>query len=76
LLYESGQWEKAREAFDRVVKLKPEYYEAWLQLGNSLDKLERYEEAISSYDRALQLKPNNDDVWCNRGVALYKLGRY
>jgi tetratricopeptide (TPR) repeat protein len=76
LLYESEQWEKAKEAFDLVIKLNPEHDEAWFQLGNALSKLGRDEEAIASYDRSIQIKPDSDIVWVARGYSLGNLDRY
>ncbi|MDJ0775011.1 MAG: CHAT domain-containing protein, partial [Mastigocoleus sp. MO_167.B18] len=63
-------------SYDKALKIKPDYHEAWHFLGITLRNLERYEDAIASYDKALKIKPDYHEAWNNRGVALGYLGRY
>jgi CHAT domain-containing protein len=59
------------------LQIKPDYHEAWLGRGISLDNLGQYETAIASYDQALQIKPDYHEAWFNRGVVLCDfLARY
>jgi tetratricopeptide (TPR) repeat protein len=76
LSYKSEQWDKATEAFDLVLKIKPDSDEAWFGRGSALGHLGRHQEAIASFDRSLELKPDDDLAWNNRGIALGHLGRH
>jgi tetratricopeptide (TPR) repeat protein len=75
-LADTGDWAGALAAFDQVLKLRPDYPEAWLSRGVALDSLGRHQEALESYDEALRLKPDLPEAWLNRGIALGDLGRY
>jgi predicted O-linked N-acetylglucosamine transferase (SPINDLY family) len=44
--------------YDRALKLKPDFAEAYNDKGNSLIELKRYEEALFNYYQAIKLKPD------------------
>lgn len=73
-------YERAIAHYDRVIDLRPDFYEAWYERGLALEKRGFYIEAIVSYDRALNLRPKGDasvQIWHDRGNALqYGLGSY
>ncbi|XHX79823.1 MAG: tetratricopeptide repeat protein [Stenomitos frigidus ULC029] len=73
-------YEQAVTYYDRVIDVRPDYYEVWYERGLSLEKCGSYPEAIASFDRALNLRPKGDasvQIWHDRGNALqYGLGRY
>lgn len=68
--------ENAIPSWEKVLTIKPNYYQAWYNDGNALSALGRKEEAIASYDQALKYKPDKHEAWGNRGIALTRLGRY
>ncbi len=73
----SGQsYEEAIASYDKAIKLKSDYHEAWNNRGVALSNLNRYEAAIASYDKAIKLKPDDHEAWRNRGNALFDLNRY
>lgn len=43
--YAAGEYEQARQIFERAVILKPDYAAARFNLANSLEKLDKYQEA-------------------------------
>ncbi|MDZ4834812.1 MAG: tetratricopeptide repeat protein [Candidatus Melainabacteria bacterium] len=45
-------------------------------MGNALQKLERYEEAIDAFEKALKIDPTMCDAWINRGRILDDLGHH
>lgn len=55
ILVEMELFADAVEAFDAVVKIKPDYKEAWNARGNALSLQGRYDEAATSYRKALEL---------------------
>src|SRR5579883_152691 len=73
-------YERAIAYFDRVIEVRPDYYEAWYERGLALEKRGLYRDAIASFDRALSLRPSMDaaiQISYDRGNALqYGLGDY
>ena len=57
----AGLYEQAAEMFERAVKLKPDYGEAYLSLGHAYYDLRLWEQAIDSIQRGLALKPGDKD---------------
>src|SRR5216684_2219747 len=41
----------------KAIGLKPDYAEAYLNLGNALKAKDKFEEAKSNYEKAIALKP-------------------
>jgi tetratricopeptide (TPR) repeat protein len=77
LLYSAcNQYSSALDAFDAILKIKPDNYEAWFQRSVVLNNLDRNEESIDSYNHTIQFRPNDDKAWYNRGIVLDKIGRY
>jgi len=54
----ANKWPDAETAFREATKLKPDFPEAWSELGHALRKRERYDDAVSAYQEALRLRPN------------------
>lgn len=57
----AGLYNQAAETFEQVVKLKPDYAEAYLSLGQAYYDLHQWEPAIDRLQRGLALKPNDKD---------------
>src|SRR5262249_45489048 len=53
----ANRWSDAEAAFRQATKLKPEFPEAWSELGHSLKKENRYDESVKAYQEALRLRP-------------------
>src|SRR5713101_6270802 len=72
LLMDEGDYRAAITLLNEVVRLEPENYEAWLDLGISYAQKGFYQEAERCYGKARDLNP--DDVLLNYNVAaLYSL---
>ena len=54
-------YEQAAEMFERAVKLKPDYADAYLSLGHAYYDLRLWEQAIDNLERGLALKPGDKD---------------
>jgi tetratricopeptide (TPR) repeat protein len=72
----AGKYADALTAYDKVVFIRPNNADAWLERGVALENLGRYSDAVNSYDKAIVLQPAFAEAWYNRGIALRKLGRY
>jgi tetratricopeptide (TPR) repeat protein len=70
------QYEQAIAAFDKVIELDSEHFEAWFNRAAILHRLKRDEEAIASYTRAIEINPDYSSAWLNRGNAFWHLERY
>ena len=47
-------YERALEAFHKVLELEPQYYGVWCQIGTVYGNMQRYDDAETCYRRALQ----------------------
>ncbi|MEA5572591.1 tetratricopeptide repeat protein [Calothrix sp. UHCC 0171] len=65
---------EAINAYQQVLKIEPKS-NAWHNLVQLLEKLERYEEVIAIYDTKLKYQPENANIWNRRGLILQKLNR-
>ena len=65
-----GRYEKAVEMLKHAIRLKPDYYEAYVILGPPLSELERYSEAVEVLEKAIRLNPNNSSAYINLSSTL------
>lgn len=73
-----SQLDHPREAsgfFERIVKLEPNAWQAWNNLGGNYLALDRPSEAASAFHKAIQLNPKIASIWFNQASALLKLGK-
>ena len=62
------------ESFKKALKLKPDYAEAYNNLGIVLKDLGDLEAAIINYEKAIEIKPNYAEAYNSKGVALKEKG--
>lgn len=65
---DAGEFEEARESFERALDLDPDFLPAWLRRGDLELEVGRPEEAATFYGRALELDPSS-------AAALFGLGQ-
>lgn len=70
------KFEDAIADFDRAIRHKSDFAEAWYMRGYTLTQLQRYEEALDAYNQAIEIQPDDANIWTNRGVALGYLKQY
>lgn len=68
-------WEDALNAFNKAIKLNPQYMEAYFHRGNVYDEIGDYEKAILNYNRAIKLNPIYTEAYLFRGLAYNNLGK-
>ena len=71
----SKDWPTAVTAFRRSVDLRPDFADAWNELGYALRNVGRDQESLDAYDVALRLRPNFPEALEYLGEAYVKLGR-
>ena len=72
------RYEETLEWYDAVLRLDPDYTQAYAGRGDALFRLKRYEKAIESMERAVTLEPEMSTVPALRtlmGEAMQVLGR-
>ena len=78
--YELGYLESALDCYDKVIEIKPDFHEAWINRSQVLDRLGRYQEATTNYYTAIALQSGNKKVlldhWYNLGCELVNLGQH
>jgi Flp pilus assembly protein TadD len=67
--FEKGNFEGAKEAYLRVLKVEPNNLAALVNLGSTEYRLGNSEEAERFLRRSLQIKPDNPTAWLNLGMV-------
>lgn len=71
-----SQFQEARDDFRKAIALKPDYAEAYNNLGNAFKEDNEIDAAILSYNRAISITPDYTDAHCNAGNALREKGLF
>lgn len=72
---EAKRYTEAITDFRNAVNLRPNFAEAWNELGFALRQTGQYAEALKAYDQALRIRPNFPEALEYLGEAYVKLGR-
>ena len=74
-LQEQGKLEEAIEAYNKALAIKPDYADAYNNMGVTLQDQGKLEEAIEAYNKALAIKPDYAEAYNNMGVTLKEQGK-
>jgi len=75
-LFGSGKFEEAVAAYKQAIKQKPDYSEAYYNLGDAYFQLSLYKDAIDAYKRAVKYQADFAATHNNMGTAYFKLGEH
>lgn len=77
-IYElQAQWAKAREEYEKVGQLVPEWQvDVYLRQGSLLEVEENYLDAAQAYQRAIETDPGRADAYLALGRVCVKLNRW
>ncbi len=67
-LVQSGQLQRAVEAYQKAIELDPNYQAAYANLGVVYYQLEQLDLAAQQYEKALEIDPSDGDVAYNLGA--------
>jgi Tetratricopeptide repeat/Glycosyltransferase family 9 (heptosyltransferase) len=76
LLAELNRVPEALADYERAIKARPDFVDAWANRSYLLRRLHRYEEALECSERALKLDPKHPEAHNSRGATFADLGRY
>jgi len=72
---EAKRFAQAVSSFQQAVRHRPNFPEAWNELGYALRQTGRYQDALKAYDEALRLRPNFPEAMEYLGEAYVRLGK-
>src|SRR5215213_3243643 len=73
---ESGRYKEATESYRQAIRLRPDFAEAFSNLGYAYGKLERYAEARAVLEQAIRLDPRLAKAHNNLGYVYAAERRY
>ncbi len=69
--YQKNKFHVAEKLYKEILKTHPNHAGTYVNLGMTLNKLEKYKEATYCYERAIKINPNDSNPYYNLG-NLYK----
>ena len=71
-----GLLDAAIEAYNKALSIKPDYADAYFNMGIALKDQEKLEEAIEAYNKALAIKPDYAEAYYNMGNDMKDKGEF
>jgi len=71
---DQGHFDQAADSLSRAVRLRPDFSEAWCELGEARRKLER-PDALAAFEKAVQTDPENAIARRRLGLELFRARR-
>lgn len=72
----SGRFQESVVAYREAITFKPDYQEAYHELGYALYRLRKYDEAVAASKQAVLLKATDADGYRNLGLSYEALERW
>jgi tetratricopeptide (TPR) repeat protein len=76
MAYHNGQYEKAKELFNKAIKLDSTFTEAYNNLGLTYTETDEETKATEAFKKAIELNPDLSTTYNNLGYAFYRLESY
>ena len=71
-----GYLDTAIESYNQAISIKPDFAEAFYNMGLVLTNQNKLNKAINAYKKVISISPNYPDTYNNMGVALTKLSKF
>ena len=69
ILKRQNKYDEAIKMFDKVIEIKPDFWQAYNDRGNCYRDKGNLDQAISSFTQSLQINPKSSLSYFNRGIA-------
>ncbi len=69
------QFDLSIEAFNKAISIKPDYADAYYNLGAVLKEYRKFEEAMEAYKKAISIKPDFAEAYNSLGIVLKAQGK-
>lgn len=76
VLFQIKRYNDAIECYVQTLEKKPDFAEAWYNLGIIHNLLEQKQEAVNCFLQAIEVKPDWSEAWFCLGVILTELGQF
>ena len=73
---DSGNYEEAIKAFEKVIELDPDCEKAYFNLGNTYYQIKKYDKAIDEFTKGLEINPNIEKAYVARAETHFILENY
>ncbi|MCC5666058.1 tetratricopeptide repeat protein [Nostoc sp. CHAB 5784] len=74
--YNNSNFTQAIADYKKAIELKPDFVEAYNNLGNAYTKQGDYNQAFTDYNKAINLNPNLAEAYNGRGIVYRNQGKY
>lgn len=64
-----GETDEAEKHYLRCLELKPDYAQAWKNLGSLFIQMDKHESGMECFDKALRYKPNLVEAHLSKAIA-------
>jgi Flp pilus assembly protein TadD len=71
-----GHFQAAVNIYNLILATVPDNAAVHINLGVTLQEMQRYNDAVASFDKAIALKPDQAEAYNNRGAVLQKMKRH
>ena len=75
LLYEFGEINEAIKKWQITVRMNPEYFYAYSNLGNAFQKIGKFQKAIQNFNKAIEIKPDYFEAYYGLGNVQFKMSK-
>ncbi len=75
VLFQIKRYNEAIDCYVQALEKKPDFAEAWYNLGIIHNMLGQQEEAVNCFTQAIEAKPDWPEAWFCLGVLLSELGQ-
>jgi tetratricopeptide (TPR) repeat protein len=69
------KWPEAETSFREATELKPDFPEAWNELGHARKKRGLYDDSVKAYQEALRLRPDFPQAMQYLGETYVRMGK-
>jgi serine/threonine protein kinase/tetratricopeptide (TPR) repeat protein len=72
--FHQKRFPEAKQAWEKVIQLNPDFYDAYRWLGIFSDIVGRYDEALGYYEQCARLKPYSEEPWMHVYMTYLRKG--